>query len=86
MELERLIVVILVFGGAFLLLRPLVQAFAERLRQHGAPVVPGVSEEDLEELLAMRRDMAELAERVDFAERLLAKQREVARLGQPDGR
>ncbi|HMA44728.1 MAG TPA: hypothetical protein VKO86_11955 [Gemmatimonadales bacterium] len=86
MELEKLIVVVLFFGGAFLLLRPLVQAFAERLRQHGAPAVPGVSEEVLEELQAMRRDMAELAERLDFAERLLAKQRDVARLGVPDAR
>jgi hypothetical protein len=30
--------------------------------------------------------LAELAERLDFAERLLAKQRDVARLGQPEER
>jgi hypothetical protein len=42
--------------------------------------------EVLEELQAMRQDMAELAERLDFAERLLAKQRDAARLGEPDAR
>jgi hypothetical protein len=86
MELDRLIVVLAVFGGGFLLLRPLVQAFAERLRHRDAPAVSGVGEEILEELQAMRQDMAELAERVDFTERLLAKQREAARLVPPEGR
>lgn len=83
---EVVFVTIFVFGGAFWLLRPLVVALADRARQRGTPAAPGMSEEVLEELQAMRRDMAELAERVDFAERLLAKQREVARLGQPEGR
>jgi len=32
-------------------------------------------------LQGLRRDLDELAERVDFAERLLAKQRDAARLG-----
>ena len=34
-----------------------------------------------QELEAVRREVAELAERVDFAERLLAKQREGQRIG-----
>jgi hypothetical protein len=86
MQLEKLLVILIVFGGGFLLLRPLVQAVAERLRHRDARAVPGVGEEVLEELQAMRQDMAELAERLDFAERLLAKQRDVARLGQPEER
>lgn len=85
-NLDKLLVILLVLGGGFLLLRPLVQAFAERLRHSGAPAVPGTGEDVLQELAAMRQEMAELAERVDFAERLLAKQREAARLGPPDGR
>lgn len=83
---EVVFVTIFVFGGAFWLLRPLVVALADRARQRGAPAIPGAGEEVLQELQAMRQDMAELAERLDFAERLLAKQREAARLGQPEGR
>ena len=36
---------------------------------------------DPEEVLALRRDFDQLAERVDFAERLLAQKRDAARLG-----
>lgn len=85
-DLGKVLIILFVFGGGFLLLRPLVQALADRLRHRDAPAVPGVGEEVLEELQAMRQDMAELAERLDFAERLLAKQRDVARLGEPDAR
>jgi hypothetical protein len=35
------------------------------------------------ELQLLRHEVGELAERVDFAERLLSKQREAARLGPP---
>src|SRR2546422_430976 len=38
-----------------------------------------------QELEAVRREVAELAERVDFAERLLAKHRESERLAPPRG-
>ncbi len=37
----------------------------------------------LEELAQLRHEMAELAERLDFAERLLAKQREAERVAPP---
>ena len=36
---------------------------------------------DPEEVLALRRDFDQLAERMDFAERLLAQKRDAARLG-----
>jgi|SRR6185503_977653 len=36
---------------------------------------------DPDEVLALRRDFDQLAERVDFAERLLAQKRDAARLG-----
>jgi len=38
-----------------------------------------------EELHGVRQELSELAERLDFAERMLAKQREGERLGPPKG-
>jgi hypothetical protein len=38
-----------------------------------------------EELNGVRHELSELAERLDFAERMLAKQREGERLGPPPG-
>jgi hypothetical protein len=38
-----------------------------------------------EQLHGVRQELSELAERLDFAERLLAKQREGERLGPPKG-
>jgi hypothetical protein len=84
-DLAKVLIILFVFGGGFLLLRPLVQALADRLRHRGMPEQSELGAEVLEELQAMRQDMAELAERVDFAERLLARQRDAARLGQPEG-
>jgi hypothetical protein len=74
-----------IFGGAVWLLRPLVLALAERAKGRSVAAAPGLSEDVLQELQAMRQDIAELAERVDFAERLLAKQREPARLEPKEG-
>ncbi|HEY3220686.1 MAG TPA: hypothetical protein VGJ80_08140 [Gemmatimonadales bacterium] len=54
--------------------------------RHAARGLP-TSEEDVDELRqsldAMQHRVAELEERVDFAERLLAKQRDSDRLGAP---
>jgi hypothetical protein len=69
------------FGGAVLLLWPLVHALADRVRKGGrAPEIPA---EVLAELSELRADVAQLAERLDFAERLLTKQREAERLAPP---
>jgi hypothetical protein len=64
--------------GATLLLLPLVRAFAERVRPPG--IDAGVREElqmlrddMLGEMQQTRREIAELGERIDFQERLLAK-------------
>jgi len=66
-------------GGFFawmISLSPLGKALAERLR-HG-PVPPRGTGEDQAELVEsveqLRREVAELAERVDFTERLLGQQ------------
>ena len=70
---------IVAVGGFFtwlVSLSPLGKALAERVR-HG-PVAPAAPTAEREELLAavddLRREVAELAERVDFTERLLARQ------------
>lgn len=78
---EIVFLTVVIFGGAVWLLRPLVTALSERARPHTLPA-QGVSEEVLQELQAMRQDIAELSERMDFAERLLAKQREAPKIGQ----
>ena len=77
---------ILFFGGAFYVVRPVFAAIAKRI----AGDVPrrvsddhGATEELREEVAALRVELAELAERVDFTERLLAKQQDVARLERP---
>jgi hypothetical protein len=67
---------------------PVGRALADRMRGS----IKGAAGEDLKalredlrtEIDGMRHDMGELAERVDFAERLLAKQREASRLGRGD--
>ncbi len=83
---EVFFLTIILFGGAVWLLRPLVIALADRARPHNTPPIQGLNEEVVQELQSMRQDMAELAERVDFAERLLAKQREASHLPLPEGR
>jgi hypothetical protein len=72
------------FGGAFWVLRPIAGALAKRIGGE-VPPVPKVEPDErvLAELQSLREDMSELAERLDFAERLLAKQREAPRLAPP---
>jgi len=74
MDMEGVLAIILIFGGgtAFLLsISPIGKAVAERIRSHGA--VPMPDPELLAEVDALRRDVSELQERVDFAERLLSQ-------------
>lgn len=77
------IVGVVVFTGIFATLRPLAGAIARRIGG-GAPArsALGAADRDaiLGELEQLRREHAELAERMDFAERMLAKQREEQRL------
>jgi len=76
---------IVAVGGFFLWmisLSPMGKAVAERLR-HG-PVAPALPLAEREEVLAaveeLRREVAELAERVDFTERLLARRESAGQL------
>ena len=78
---------IIAVGGFFawmIALSPLGKALAERLR-HG-PVPPGAGEDTgelVETVEQLRREVAELAERVDFTERLLGQQRGAEQIGKP---
>ena len=85
-----LLIPIVAVGGFFawaISMSPVGRAFADRLR-HGPVPRPGTggSAEDMTELVdsvdALRREVAELAERVDFTERLLGQQR----VGEQPGR
>lgn len=68
------IAVVLVSGA---LLLPIVRSLAERIR--GRPVAAGADDiqalrdDVMQELQQVRHEVAELGERVDFTERLLAK-------------
>ena len=66
-------------------LGPIGRAFAERLRTKGRePALDSAEVEALrDELAAMRHQVAELAERQDFTERLLGQARERGLLAPP---
>jgi len=73
--------------GGFALLMPVVRALAERLRPRQESGIreelQAMREDVAQDVQQVRRELAELSERVDFTERLLAKQREAERLGPP---
>ena len=71
-----------IFGGGFWVIRPVVAAVAKRIAgEHRRPgMEPAEREEILHELQQVRDELTELAERMDFAERMLAKQSEGGRL------
>src|SRR6266516_1793742 len=94
MDITGVLAVVFLFGGGTLFLlsiSPIGEAVAERIRGKGQQTNAGELRTELvehresleQELEAVRREMAELAERVDFTERLLAKQREAERLAPP---
>jgi hypothetical protein len=78
-------------GGALWVIRPLVGALAKRLAGEArrAPTPEELAVLRVELLDAMdqvRQEIGDLAERVDFTERLAAKQREAERLAPPGNR
>jgi len=74
-------------SGLFIFLigmTPLGKAVAERIRR--GPIPPGQASgqaDVLEAVEQLRHEVAELAERVDFTERLVARVRDADRLGPP---
>jgi hypothetical protein len=88
--MEDILAIVLIFGGgsAFLLaISPIGRAIADRIRGAGR-VAPDESVQRLhetqqgilDELDALRQEVGEVQERLDFTERLLAQQRETGRL------
>lgn len=80
--MEGVLFIIIVFGGGMLFALSKTEighALADRIR--GVTPSGGGSDPMLiEEVERLREQVGELAERVDFTERLLAKQRDEARL------
>jgi len=69
-------------AAIFFITRPLVGALARRIGREAPPPVADGAVDDLRaEIDDARGRIAALEERVDFAERMLAKQREPDRLG-----
>jgi len=92
MDVEGVLAIILLFGGGACIaisFSPIGRALADRIRGKSASAGGGDLRTELaeqkealdQELEAVRREVAELAERMDFAERLLAQNREGQRIG-----
>lgn len=80
MDVEGVLAILFIFGGGSLFLlaiSPVGKAIAERIRYGRAlppPSSGGVEQEEvLEAVEQLRREVAELAERVDFTERMLGQ-------------
>ena len=71
MDMESILAITFIFGGGTLFLlsvSPVGRALADRLRGHAPPL----ADPDLvAEVDALRQEVAELHERVDFTERML---------------
>jgi len=83
--MEDILAIVLIFGGGIIIalgFSPIGKAVAERIRGRPAATVDDAQIESLrDELEQVRREMGELQERMDFTERLLAKQRNPQQVG-----
>ena len=82
MDMEGVLAITFIFGGGTLFLlsvSPVGKALAERIRNQGVRVAQ--DPELLADVDALRAEVAELHERVDFAERLLAQRQESGKVG-----
>jgi hypothetical protein len=75
----------LMLGGAVWVLRPIGKAIARKLEGQAGPdarALEQMRDELLGEVDGLRQDVAQLSERLDFTERMLAKQQtEPSRVG-----
>lgn len=81
MDIEAVLAITLIFGGGTLFLlsiSPVGRALADRLRGRGEPLP---DPELVAEVDALRQEVAELHERVDFAERVLLNSPDRKELG-----
>ena len=86
--MEDVLAVALIFGGGAIFLfaiSPIGRASADRIRgRGGAPAGdPRGQAAVVDDVQQLHQEVAELAERVDFMERLLAKSRDADRLAPP---
>ena len=82
MDITGVLAVTFIFGGGTLFLlsvSPIGKAFAERIRARTHDLAPP-DPQVLAEIDDLRAQVAELHERVDFTERLLAERRESSQL------
>jgi hypothetical protein len=94
MDWESIFAIVFIFGGGSLFLlsiSPVGKAVADRIRGTATAPLPEHVRRELEESRAalesevqqLRTEVSDLSERMDFAERLLAKSRETERLVPP---
>jgi hypothetical protein len=93
--MEDILAITLIFGGGTLFLlsvSPIGRAIADRIRARAAGVdddradrLEEVQVGMAEELDSVRQELAEVQERLDFTERLLARQRQLGELPRPEG-
>ena len=83
--MEDIIAIVMVFGTgmvAVVAFSPIGRAIADRLRGKHGDTLPAEELDDLRaHLQSVQEQVSELAERQDFAERLLAQQREKGAIG-----
>ena len=83
--MEDILAIVLIFGGGIIIAlgySPIGKALAERILNRPRDAAGGAEVEALQtELDQVRREIAELQERMDFTERLLAKQRGPQQVG-----
>jgi hypothetical protein len=87
MDIESILAITFIFGGGTLFLlavSPVGKAIAERIR-HGPRGAAEPDPELIAELDRLRQDVTELQERLDFAERLLARDPEARMLNRSGG-
>lgn len=79
MDVEGILAIILIFGGGAATLiaySPVGKAISDRIRRKGLVIQ---DPEVIEDLNQLRGEVAELHERLDFAERLLSERSETGR-------
>jgi hypothetical protein len=86
MDMEGILAIVFIFGGGTLFLlsiSPVGKALADRLRGN---VGPTEDPELLADIEALRQEVAELHERVDFAERILLNSQDRHAIGKGESR
>jgi hypothetical protein len=86
-----LFALMVVVAGIVIICFPFVRALAERIRPRALDSnvrdeLQALRDDLLAEVQQTRQEISDLSERVDFAERLLAKQRDADRLAPPGPR